>query len=100
MHKEPIGFSISQIPPLVSLINRLFSFNCLVIVTFTSSLLGLFIPGGLKKYKSKTIDFFLLSGRDSGHFIDVITSLLVKLNKHIGTGISFKSSTSSKFLVL
>ena len=100
VQKEVNEFSISQIPPFVSLINNSSPLNSLVIVIFISSFSVLFIPGGLKKYKSKTINFFLSSENDSGHFIDVITSLFVKLNKHRGIGISFKSFFSSKFLVL
>ena len=54
----------------------------------------------MKKYKHNIIDFFLISGNNSGHDIDVITLLLVKLNKQIGIALSSKSELLllSKFL--
>ena len=61
-------------------------------------MLTLFIPGGRKKYKSKTIPFTLPSSIDLGHLIDVIPLLSVILNKHNGIGISSMSSISCKFL--
>ena len=63
--KEINAFSMSQIPPFVSLINFFPSFKLysLIVILF-SSLFNLFIVGGLKKYKSKTIILFLNSLKD------------------------------------
>ena len=99
VQKEPKEFSISHISPLVSHFNMLSPFNDFVIVIFTSCLLGLFNPGGLKNINLKPLIFFS-SGKESGQVIEVITSLFVKLKRQIGTEIPFKSFVSSKFLVL
>ena len=64
------------------------------------SLSTLSAAGGLKKYKSKIISFLLLSGKESGHFIVVITLLSVILNIHKAIGISLKSSEFNERIFL
>ena len=100
VQKEYSAFSISQIPPFISRMYFLFPSVFLIIVLLVFSLVNLFMPGGLKKYKSKTNNFFFSLENLLWQEIDVITSLFVKLKRHIGIGISFKSFISCNFLVL
>ena len=99
VQKDSKASRTSHMPLFISLIISLPSFGIFFILTLLASFAGLFIAGGLKKYKSKIIACLMDFCNDSGHDIDKMTSLSVILNKHRGIGMSFKSGiSSSKYL--
>ena len=69
-----------------------------LLIVIDTSLFNLFIPGGLKNYKSKTIELTLLSLIFLWQAIDVITLLSVRLKKQRDNGKSSKLSPSSNDL--
>ena len=102
VQSEPQLLCILQRPPFNSWIFLLLALmsSLMVIVILSLVLFFLSMAGERKKYKSKSISFFLISGKSLWQVMEVIKSLFVILKRQVAKGIFSKSVLSSKILAL
>ena len=100
VQRDPQLLCILQSPPFCSRIYLLLflvsSFMLMVILSLV--LFFLSMAGERKKYKSKSISFFFMSGKSLWQVIEVMKSLSVILKRQVAKGIFLKSTLSSNIL--
>ena len=102
VQSDPQLLCILQRPPFNSWIFILLAIlsSSMVIVILSLVLFFLSMAGERKKYKSKSISFFFISGKSLWQVMEVIKSLFVILKRQVAKGIFSKSVLSSKILAL
>ena len=102
VQSDPQLLCILQRPPFNSWIFLLLALlsSSMVIVILSLVLFFLSMAGERKKYKSKSISFFFISGKSLWQVMEVIKSLFVILKRQVAKGIFSKSVLSSKILAL
>ena len=99
---EPQLLCILQSPPFCSRICLLLfaTSSFMLIVILSLVLFFLSMAGERKKYKSKSISFFFMSGKSLWQVIEVMKSLSVILKRQVAKGIFLKSILVSSILSL